>query len=37
MESERVVMLPIEKIVVPEGRFRRNLGDLNDLAREFHS
>jgi ParB-like chromosome segregation protein Spo0J/NADH:ubiquinone oxidoreductase subunit E len=35
MESERVVVLPIEKIVVPEGRFRRNLGDLNDLARSI--
>jgi len=35
MEFEKVVKISVEKIVVPEGRLRKNLGDVEDLARSI--
>jgi len=35
MEFEKVVRIPVEKIVVPENRLRKNLGDVEDLARSI--
>jgi ParB family chromosome partitioning protein len=35
MEFEKVVKVSVEKIVVPEGRLRKNLGDVEDLARSI--
>jgi len=35
MEFEKVVKIPVDKIVVPEGRLRKNLGNVEDLARSI--
>jgi len=35
MEFEKVVKISVDKIVVPEGRLRKNLGNIEDLTRSI--